>query len=263
MTLDENQLLSDVLTRLSTVGDSLSLGFDEVQQWPSGLLNTLEQARLLVKDVQTQSLQCTGCEYGCFMPVVFTEDTLRAFIVCDHPEQQDHMGRIAVGLPRLNQWQLNTKQVAVVIAKLLGVGSKPMYQPETGSYALGMLKSKKGRRPAVLAVNPLSVVINQRSIPVSELLYIEANHLVIDSLKIDDVLNANPLSKGKAYSPDTDKQQARKLATKAMYCDWQDQYKKLKRENPKQTDLRISYQISKMPIGKGRSPGTIKKDMKN
>ena len=142
MTLDENQLLSDVLTRLSTVGDSLSLGFDEVQQWPSGLLNTLEKVRLLVKDVQAQSLQCTGCEYGCFMPVVLTEDALRAFIVCDHPEQQNHMGRIAVGLPQLNQWQLNTKQVAAVITKLLGVDSKPLYHSGKGSYTLGTLKPK-------------------------------------------------------------------------------------------------------------------------
>ncbi len=221
MTLDENQLLSEVLTRLSTVDDSLSLGFDEVQQWPSNLLNTLEQAKLLVKDVQAKSLQCTGCEYGCYMPVAFAEDTLRAFIVCDHPEQQDHMGRIAVSLSRLNQWQLNTRQVAAVVAKLLGLEAKPMYQAKTGSYALGILRSQKGRRAAVLALNPLSLVINQRSILVSELLYIEANHLVIDSLKIDDVLNANPLTKGKDYTPDTDKQQDRKQATQAMYGDWQ------------------------------------------
>jgi hypothetical protein len=46
MTLDANPLLSEVLTRLSTVGDSISLSFDEVHQWPSNLLNTLEQAKL-------------------------------------------------------------------------------------------------------------------------------------------------------------------------------------------------------------------------
>ena len=262
MTLNENQLLSDVLTRLSAFGDSLSLGFDEVEQWPSGLLNTLEQARLLVKDVQAQSLQCTGCEHGCFMPVVFTEDALRAFIVCDHPEQQDHMGRIAIGLPRLHQWQVNTKQVADVIAMLLGVDSKPLYHPEKGSYTLGMLNSKKGRRAAVLALNPLAVVINQRSTPVSELLYIDENHLVIDPLRIDDVLNTNPLSKGKAYTPNIDKQQARKLVTQAMYGNWQDQYEKLKRANPKKSDSWISCQISKNVIGKGRSPETIRKNMK-
>jgi hypothetical protein len=263
MTLDENQLLGEVLTRLSTAGDSLRLGFDEVTQWPSSLLNTLEQTKLLVKDVQAQSLQCVGCEYECFMPVVFTEDTLRAFIVCDHPEQQDHMGRIAVSLSRLNQWQFNTKQVAAVIAKLLGIEAKPLYQPETGSYVLGMLKGTKGRRAAVLTLNPLSVVINQRSILVSELLYVEENQLVIDTLRINDVLNANPLSKSKSYTPDSDKQQARKLATQAMHGDWQDQYGKLKRVNPKQSDTWVSIQISRMDIAKGKSPETIRKNMKN
>ncbi|MGE4348685.1 MAG: hypothetical protein AB7D28_02835 [Candidatus Berkiella sp.] len=263
MTLDENQLLIEILTRLSTVGNSISLSFDEVEQWPSGLLNTLVQAGLLVKDVQAQSLQCTGCEYGCFMPVVFAEDTLRAFIVCDHSEQQDHMGRIAVNLSRLSQWQLNTKQVATVLAKLLKVEAKPLYQAKTGSYALGMLKSPKGRCAAVLASTPLSVVINQHSVLISDLLYIEANRLVIDSQKIDTVLHAKPLSKGKVYTAHSDKQQDRKWATQAMYADWQDQYKKLKREHPTKSDLWISRQISKMAIGKGKSPETIRKNMKD
>lgn len=262
MTEDENQLLSELITRLSAAGDSLSLGYHEVEQWPIGLLNTLEQAGLLVKDVQAQSLQCAGCEHGCFMPVVFTDDALRAFIVCDHPEQQDHMGRIPVSLPQLNQWQLNTKQVATVVTKLLGVKTKPTYHDQTGGYTLGMLISKRGRRAAVLALNPLSVVINQRSVPVSELLYIEANQLVIDSLKIDDVLHAKPFNNGKDYTADTDKQQARKLATKEMYGDWQDQYKKLKRDHPKKAETWIANQISKMPIGKGKSPDTIRKNMK-
>ncbi len=262
MESDENQLLSEVLTCLSTVGDSLSLSFDEVEQWPSGFLNMLEQAGLLVKDVQAKSLQCTGCEHGCFMPVSFTDDALRAFIVCDHLEQQDHMGRVAVSLPRLNQWQLNIRQVAIVVAKLLGLEVTPLYQEKTGSYSLGMLKSPNGRRAAVLSQTPLSLVINQHSVPVNELLYIEANRLVIDSLKIDDVLDAEPSGKGKAYTANSDKQQARKLVTQAMYCDWQDQYKNLKRDNPTKSDTWISCQISKVPIGKGKSPGTIRKNMK-
>lgn len=262
MTLDENQLLSDVLTRLSTVGDSITLSFDEVEQWPSDPLNTLEQAGLLVKDVQAQSLECTGCEHGCFMPVAFTNNNLRAFIVCDHPEQQDHMGRIAVSLSRLTQWQLNTKQVATVVAKLLGVEAKPLYQAKTGTYSLGMLKSPKGRRAAVLVPAPLSIALNERSVLISELLYIEANRLVIDSFKIDDVLHSKPLSKGKVYTANSDKQQDRKLATQAMYRDWQDQYKKLKREHPTKSDTWISLHISKMAIGKGKSPETIRKNMK-
>ncbi|MDP1615256.1 MAG: hypothetical protein Q8L68_05605, partial [Methylococcales bacterium] len=139
MPLNANQLLNEMLTRLSSVADSLILGFDELQHWPSGLLNTLEQSKLLVKDVQAQSLQCDGCEYGCFMPVVFAEDACRAFIVCDHPEQQEYMGRVAVNLSRLNQWRITTRQVASVVAKLLGFDDKPQYQNETANYTLGTL----------------------------------------------------------------------------------------------------------------------------
>jgi hypothetical protein len=262
MTPDENHLLSDLLSRLSVAGNSLSLGFDEVQQWPAGLLATLERAKLVVKDVQAGSLECIGCEHGCFMPIVFTEDALRAFIVCDHPEQQDHMGRIAVDLSRLNQWQLNVKQVAAVLAKLLDVNAKPVYQKETAGYALGMLKGKKGRRAAVLAEKQLSFVLNQRTMPVSELLYIEDSQLGIDTLRIEYVLSSKPPSKGKAYTPQTDIRQANKLATRAMYQDWQDEYKKLRKAHPKKTGAWIALQISKMDIGKGKSSETIRKNMK-
>lgn len=263
MTLDENQLLSEILTRLSTTGDLLHIGFDEIQQWPDGLLNTLEKAGLLIQDVQPQSLQCDGCEHCCIMPVTFTEDATRAFIVCDHPEHQDYMGRIAVNLSRLNQWQLSIKQVASVVARLLGFDAKPQYKNETTCYLLGMLKGKKGRRAAVLALNPLSVIINQRSILVNELLYVEDGQLVIDALRINDALNAKLLSNGKSYTSNTDKQEARKLVTQAMYCDWQDEYKKLKRKNPKQTDSWIARQILKMDIAKGKDVDTIRKNMKN
>jgi hypothetical protein len=153
--------------------------------------------------------------------------------------------------------------VAAVIAKLLGIGAKPLYKPDTDNYTLGMLKGTKGRCAAVLALKPLSLIINQRSILVSELLYIEDFQLVIDTLKINDALNSSPLSKGKAYTPSSDKQQARKLATQAMYADWHDQYKKLKREHRKKSDSWISIQISRMDIAKDKSAETIRKNMKN
>lgn len=258
MTLDENQLLS----RLSAAGNSLNLGFDEVQQWPGGLLATLERAKLVVKDVQAGSLECIGCEHGCFMPLVFTEDALRAFIVCDHPEQQDHMGRIAVDLPRLNQWQLSTQQVAAVVAKLLGIVTKPSHQKDSNTYNLGMLKSTKGRRAAVLAENPLSVVLNQHSLPVSQLLYVEADELVIDTLTIEDALNTKPSSTGKTYTPDTSKRHARKLATQAMYQDWNDAYLASLKKHPTKSDVWRSEQIERLSIAQGKSSETIRKNMK-
>ena len=48
-----------------------------------------------------------------------------------------------------------------------------------------------------------------------------------------------------------------------MYANWQDQYKKLKRENHKKSDVWISVQISKMDIAQGKDSETIRKNMKN
>jgi hypothetical protein len=262
MMFDENQLLGDVLIRLSSSGRSLNLGYDEIEQWPSGFVNLLEQGGLLIRTVKAQSLECTGCEYRCFMPVVFADDALRAFIVCDNHEQQEHVGRINVDLMRLQQWELNINQVAVVLTKLLGIESKPVYEAKTGGYILGVLKGAKGRRTAALVPNPLSVIINQHMILVNELLYIEEGILLIDMVRINDSLSANSLGKGKPYSPNTDRQQARKMATLAMYDDWKDECRKLEKLHPNKPDTWIAKKISKMPIAKGRSEGTIRKKMK-
>jgi hypothetical protein len=86
---------------------------------------------------------------------------------------------------------------------------------------------------------------------------------MIDMLRINDTLNANPLSNGKSYTPNTDKKEARKLVTQAMYSDWQDEYTALKRKNPKQSDSWIARQILKMDIAKGKDVETIRKNMKS
>jgi hypothetical protein len=71
------------------------------------------------------------------------------------------------------------------------------------------------------------------------------------------------LSNGKSYTPNTDKRETRKLVSQAMYSNWQDEYKKLKRKNPKQSDSWIANQISKMDIAKDKDVETIRKNMKN
>ncbi len=268
MTLGNNQLMNDdqvlnaVIERVGGSGKPVRFGFDELQAWPEGVHKLLVKAGLLVKGVQAQSLVCSGCENACAMPVVFTEGAQRAFIVCDDADKQDHMGRIAVELSRLGQWQASANQVAVVIAGLLGVDAKPVYQKESASYKLGMLKGRKGRRAVVLNNQPLALSINQHVIPVSELLYFEAGELAIDLAQVDEVLNASKPAAGKAYKPNTSKREAGKLATEAMYQDWKDAYLTLKKELPKKTDKWCSVQIAKMGISRGRDSETIRKRMK-
>lgn len=260
--MTSDQALKALLERVSVFDKPVKFGFDELQAWPPAAFQTLTQSKLLTKTVQAQSLECDGCEHGCFMPVVLTEDAERAFIVCEDPEQQSHMGRIAVSLPSLQQWQSSPKQVAAVIANLLGLESKPEYIKESASYKLGMLKGVKGRRWAVMSSQPLALFINQQSVPVGDLLYFDGGVLVLDRLRIDEMLSVSSGSKGKAYTPDTSKREARKQATQAMYLDWQDGYQRLKKKHPRKDGTWYSIQIAKLDIAQGRDSETIRKHMK-
>jgi hypothetical protein len=261
--MDNNQALDAVIARLDALGNSASLKWDEVQQWPEGVLNSLVSNGLLTKGVNANSLQCTGCENHCFMNVVLADDeSKRAFIVCDHPEMQSQMGRINVPAERLKQWQCSPKHLALVIADLLGFESKPEYQKESGSFKLGMSKGSKGRRWVVLQTQPLALVVNRYSVPLVEMLYFEDAIFQIDMVKIAALVDAKPPESGKAYTPNLTKREANKLLIQVMYQNWNDEYLRLKLEHPGKTDTWRSIQIAKMSISQGKDSETIRKNMK-
>ncbi len=260
--MTNDQALMALLERISAFDKPVKFGFDELQSWPPTAFQSCIKAKLLAKSVQAHSLECHGCELACSMPVLVTEDAKRAFIVCEEPEQQSRMGRVAVSLPRLQQWQSSVQQVAILMTRLLGIEEKPEYVKESGNYRLGMLKGSKGRRWAILTRQPLALSINQQSVAVSDLLYFDKSLLVIDRLRVDELLSASSSNTGKPYIPDSSKQQLRKLATKAMYENWRDEYQKLKRENPAKSDKCYTIQIAKLSISQGKSAETIRKNMK-
>jgi hypothetical protein len=207
-----SQVLTTLIAYINASDKSVVIGWDEVVQWKDDALPLLLRVGLLTKSNPTQSLECKGCEQRCFMRVDVTDDKQRAFIVCNHMDMQGHMGRIAVPLPRLNQWRTSPKQFAVLIAKLLGLDSVSNYNKTSNIYQLGMMKSDKGRRWVSLNANPLSIVINQYTAPVNDLLYIDNNELTIDREQINVLLN-NSTNNAKNYTPNTDRQKDRKLAT--------------------------------------------------
>lgn len=259
--LSPSQALTAVIAHINTSGKPIHIGWDEVGQWQIDALALLVGVGLLSKSNDTHSLECNGCEHRCFMPVEHTDDKKRAFIVCDDMEMQSHMGRIAVPLQRLKQWKASPKHLAKVIASLLGFESIANDKKEMGIYELGMLKSDTGRRWVSLAVSPLSIVINQHATPVGDLLYIDNNELAIDHVRINELLN-NPTRNAKNYTPNTDKQEDRKLATQAMYQDWKDAYFESFKKHPKKSGEWHSQQIAKLPIAQGKSSETIRKNMK-
>jgi hypothetical protein len=260
--MNKDQALSQLFERISAQKQPIYIDYDEAQQWQEGVLDSLLGCHLLVKSTQANSITCEGCEEQCSMPIVFCESGERAFVVCDHTEHQSYMGRINIPLIRLQQWESSAYLVAKVVVTLLALTGKPEFQTQTGGYKLGFIKSNMGRRIAYLQPQPLSLVINQQSTPIDKLVYFNGRVLDVDKDNINALLNSAHTSQGKGYTANTDKQTLRKQKTQAMYADWHDEYLRLSKEHPNKSDAWIANKIAKLSMGRGKSPETIRKNMK-
>jgi len=260
-----NDVLLDILVRLRAENKPILISWDVVQHWSDNILDCFLQLGLLSRASSAQSIGCIACENHCFMDVItlpHDDPALsRAFIICDDANMQSQIGRVQIPLVRLQQWQSSVKQLASVIADLLGFKDKIEFSANQSIIKLGMLKSSKGRRWVSLNSAGLSLVINQHSVPVEDVLYFESEQLFIDHDCIDDLLNRAPLQQGKTYIPSTNDREAKKLETLAMYQDWKDAYMKLSKQHPDKSKTWCSIQIAKMDIAKGKDSETIRKNM--
>ena len=260
--MNRMQALAALIDRVGANEKPTIFGWDEVAQWEGGVLEHFVALGLLAKGVKAQSLECMGCEHNCFMDVLLAGDGERAFIVCDHSELQSQMGRINVPVERLQQWHSSARQFAAVISRLLKLDATPAHQKGPASYKLGMLKGEKGRRWVIMSMWPLVLKVNGHVLPVGDLLHFDGGELAIDTLRIEFVMGLPTVNTEKTYTPDTTKREARRLATKAMYQDWNDEYLALVKKHPKKTDIWFSIQISKLDTALGKSSETIRKNMK-
>ncbi|VAW66625.1 hypothetical protein MNBD_GAMMA08-911 [hydrothermal vent metagenome] len=160
-------------------------------------------------------------------------------------------------------WKTGFKQLAGVVAGLLSFDGRIEHKPEQSSICLGMLKSKGGRRWVSLFNQPLELEINGYKTPLNELLFIENGVLVIDRLRIEELLNLAPVNTAKKYIPDVSDREAQKSATQLMYQDWQDVYDALKTQHPKQNISWICRHISRLPVGKNKTPEYIRRKIKS
>jgi len=268
-TLTLNDVLLSLLEAVGTTGETHLVGWDAVQQWPDDLLGNLLETGVLSKAKPALSIECRECANHCFMEVHQLpgrdKKPTRAFVVCDDPEMQGQMGRIAIPLERLRQWKITALQLAKVIAGLIGIECKAEDHHGQGNIRIGMVKRKNGRYWLSLNKSPLTLEINDHSLPLEEVLFFEDTALAIDRMRIDQLIDKTPASTGKKYTPSTDKQEARKRKTEAMYEDWRKEYLKLRRKNPdtvRHSDSWIAKQIAKLDIAQGRSWETIRKHMK-
>jgi len=259
-----NHALVALFEHIASSSKPIIIDYETAHQWQSGALESFLRLGLISAASAAQSIECKGCENHCFMDVITRkyDSITRAFVVCEDSEMQSQIGRLEVPIEHLKQWQSSTKHLAKVVSHLLGFDDSHQ-KTIKDKIQLGMMKSTKGRRWVSLQFEPLSLETNQYLIPINELLYFEGEQLLIDRLRVDELLERTPQTNNKGYTPSTDKQEARKLNTKAMYQDWNDEYLKLKKNKPNMSDVWYSKQIAKMDISQDKSAGTIVKNMKN
>lgn len=261
-----NDVLVDLFTHLRAENQPILIGWNTVQAWPEGALESFLQTGFISSAPAAQSIECTACDKRCFMEVInLTHNKLalpRAFIVCDDADMQNQIGRIQIPLERLQQWQSSVKHIATVIAELLNFKDKINVSPNQSVIKLGMMKSEKGRRWVTFNYSDLSLEINQSTVPLEEVLYFDDRQLFIDRDYIDDLLNRVPARLNKVYSPSKTRREAKKLETQAMYQDWNDEYLKLKKLHPNKSKTWCSLQIAKMDIAKGKDAETIRRNLK-
>ena len=270
-----NAILQGLSQALKQGDDQVNYSFADVQQWQVGVLPVLLDFKLIKPVSAAQNIECTGCENNCYMDVISYKvsheinEQPRHYIVCEDSEKQTQMGRIQVPNEQLKQWQLSIKNVALLLAQLLGFDSNKL-DVKQNNIRLGMLKSSHhGRKWASLNKQPLALDLSQIQIPLTELLFVDNGKLTIDRARIDAVLAVKQPIKAKDYQSNNDKRDQRKDNTQAMYQSWQDEYEKLKRENlnksnqPKKTKGWYAYKISKMDIAQGGTAANITRVLKN
>ncbi|WP_461518955.1 hypothetical protein [Porticoccus sp.] len=254
--------LNDVLTAVEAGQGNALISFDITQAWGSGALDVLVKQRLLRPASVAQSVECRGCEERCYSDVVTQSSPagdVRAYVVCEVPDKQAEMGRVAVAVERLQQWRCDTNLLAQFIAGKLGLDSHRIEVGRDGVFCLGMMKSPHGRRWAILKTTPLVLEVNHQSTPIVELLFVEGDDIALDDLRIQHLLSCEGVTPEKQYIPNTDKRAARKLSTETMYQDWRDTYVQLLRDHPGEVKTWYARKIAKMDVANGRNYETIRR----
>jgi hypothetical protein len=267
-----DQVLLLLLNSLSLKSHKLVLSWFSVNLWQEQAFTLMLDNKLITPVSKAKSFQCRYCEKNCTIDVIphSYPNKTRYYAVCEDPIMHEQVGRITIPSEQLKQWQISIKQLAILIADLLGLACDIRYKADQKSIALGALKSKvAGRKSVVLNVEPLSLVINQSVLPINELLFFEGNRLALDKAKIDHALNLKQTIATKAYTPNKDNREQRKANTQAMYQSWQDEYERLKRKHPnkpnqpKKTKGWYVYKISKMDIAQGATVSNITRNIKS
>lgn len=179
--MKEAAVLPALLGRLAAAsGDAACFSAQELAEWPPTVLKRLKAAGLLVAATPAASVICPGCEDECTMPVELAtnaEGEVRPFVACD---KREDTARVPVPQALLEQWQCAPRQLADVLATLLGL-RRPMTDNDPARYDLGVMKGAKHSAHVVLTVeHGLQLAIAGHTVPVADVLELGDKGLAVD-----------------------------------------------------------------------------------
>lgn len=251
----------ELLQCLGIDGDS-TIPWGQVRRWPTGVIDTLQDAGWLVPGDLAETVECPGCEENCPMPVeVFPDDdgqTTRAFIACEGR----NFGRVKIPPARLQQWNLTQGQLAHWIADTLTLRYSGKQLDGGSLLELGLVSGEKRAQMLCLhTAGELALAAGSNSIPLVDAIQFIDGGLALDADLIRQMVDSATTGDTR-YTPNTARREVRKLETDAMHEQWRKEYRALKKRRPNMSDVWYSQQIEKMECAHGRKAGTIKKNMK-
>lgn len=107
-----DKFLQQLADRLQ-IPDSEIITVDETKEWPTGKLDELVEAGVLVEIQNSKGVVCSECKENCFIEpdirtIPDTGEATGVFVCTRNPD----IGRIEVDLDRLRQWKINAKKLS-------------------------------------------------------------------------------------------------------------------------------------------------------
>ena len=188
-----------------------------------------------------------------------TEGAPSAFIVCD---KRSDISRVPVPGDRLEQWRCTADAVCSFVAASLGLRQSDKRHPASAdSLEIGMATGDKRSQILCLQTDgELTLAVGDTKVPLAEFIAYDKDSYSVDGSMIRLLVDAATTADSR-HTPSIVKRESRKLETQAMYKEWQKAYRDLRKTHKDKSETWCSQQIAKLPVAKGRSAGTIKKNM--
>lgn len=192
----------------------------ETDEWPQDALPSLLRQGVLKEADRAEAITCPGCEWQCHRRVLVRRagDLSRARIMCD--EEPRH-GWIPVDLRRLQRFETDLRTLALLVATELKVGA-PKISRSGAIYALGEVKGRHGKRPALVGIEAGQLVLGvgeQREL-MARILAWAPSGLVLDTKHVQRLIDRKDgkTTAGREYVADRSEQKRRADETRKRHA---------------------------------------------